>query len=74
VIGRRSRHIPLRVDKGLQNQCRRYLIHNFAVLLAVVAGLIKNLVRLSSSQAFIPKVNWQAGQFAELGGKRLSLG
>lgn len=73
MVGRRARRIPFRVDKGLQNQCRRNLVHHFAVLLAVLTGLIKYLVRLSRRHALVPKVNRQAGQLSQLGGKGLRL-
>lgn len=39
------------------------------MLLAGMASRIQNLVSLVSRQAFIPQVNWEAGESAELGGK-----
>ena len=64
----------LLVDKRLQNQRRRHLVHHFAVLLALVAGLVENLVGLMGGQALVPQVNGQAGQRAQFGGKCLRLG
>ena len=62
------------IKKRLQNQRRRYLIHNAPMLLPLVPGLIENLVCLARSQPFIPKMNRQAGQLAQLSGKDSRLG
>lgn len=61
------------IEEGLQNQRGGNLIHDLAMLLAGVAGLIKNLVGLAGGEAFIPKMNGKAGQLAEFGGKGLRL-
>ena len=67
---------PLRpsVEKRLQNESCGDLIYNAAVLPAGVAGFIQDLVGLTGCQTFIPQVDGQAGQFAELGGEGLSFG
>ena len=50
------------------------MVDNLAVLLPCVAGFVKDLVGVKGGQALIPQVDGQAGQFAQLGSKGLSLG
>jgi len=69
---RRSRR-PLRpwkaasvVEKRLQNQSSRDLVHYPAVALACVTRLIQDLVSLMRGQALVPEMNRQFRQFGQL--------
>lgn len=62
------------IKKRLQDQRSRDLVDDLAVLLPRAAGLIEDLVGFAAGQALVPQVNGQAGEFAQLGGKGLSLG
>lgn len=44
------------------------------MILAGVAGFVKNLVGFARGEPLIPQVNGQAGQLAEFGGKGLGPG
>ena len=61
------------VEEGLENQSGGNLIDDAAVLLAGVAGLIEDAVRLVGGQALVPEVDGQAGELAEFGGEVLGL-
>ena len=54
------------IQERLQNKRRCHLINDAAVVLACVAGFVKNLVSLLGGQALVPQVNRQAGQLAQL--------
>ena len=47
------------LHERLQNQRSRHLIHHPAMLLAGVAGFVKNLVGLARGQPLVPQVNRQ---------------
>ena len=57
------------VEEGLQNEGGGNLVDDVVVLLAGVAGFVKNLVGRFGGEAFIPHVNGQAAEIAELCGK-----
>lgn len=58
----------------MQNQRGRDLVDDAAVLLAGVAGLVEDLVGFARGEAFVPKVDGQAGECTKLGGEGLRLG
>ena len=60
--------------KRLQDERGGHLVDYAAMLLAGVAGFVKNLVGLASGQPLVPQVDGQAGQRAQFGGKGLNLG
>jgi hypothetical protein len=58
----------------LQNQSRRYLVHNFTVLLSIMPGLVEDLVGFAGRQSLIPQVNRKPSERAQLRRKRLDFG
>jgi hypothetical protein len=60
------------VEKRLQDQRGRNLVDYFAMILSLVACLVKNLVGLMSGKPLVPEVNRQPGQLAKLSGKGLN--
>ncbi len=57
------------LQKRLQNQNRRHLVHLLDVLLAWMSRFIQNLVGLAACQSLVMQVNGHASQFTELAGK-----
>ena len=62
------------IEKSLQNECGGHLIDHAPVLLACSAGIIEDLVGLVGRQALVAKVDGQAGERAQFGGKGAGLG
>jgi|SRR5580658_892252 hypothetical protein len=61
------------VEERLQNQSRGHLIDNPTMLLALVAGRVKDLVGFVGGKPFIPEMDRQICKLSELGGKGLRL-
>ena len=59
------------VEKRLQNDSCGHLVDYFAMILPLVAGMVKDLVSLVRSQPLVPQVDRQTGQLAKLCGKGL---
>jgi hypothetical protein len=59
------------VQEGLENECGGHLVHDFAVLLTGVTGLVEDLVSLPGGEALVPHMDGQTGEGAEFGGKGL---
>ena len=57
----------------MQNHGSGNLVDYAAVLLARLAGFVEELVGLVRREAFIPQVNWKAGQFTQRSGESLHL-
>ncbi len=61
LLSRRTLRCGL-IEKGLEDECGCHLINNAAMLLAGMAGLVKDLVSFVGRQAFVPKVDGKAGK------------
>lgn len=61
------------VEPGLEDEDGGNLIDQRLVLLAVVAGLVEDLMSLGAGQPFIPQMDGELGKLTELGGKGLIL-
>jgi hypothetical protein len=61
------------LQERFQDQCRGHLVDNPAMLLAFVTGLVEDLVSLAGGEPFIPHMDRQTSELAELSGKGLRL-
>jgi hypothetical protein len=59
------------VQKGLQDQRGGYLVDDTPVLLSRMTGLVEEFVCCPRGQAFVPQVDREPGQCAEIGRKRM---
>jgi hypothetical protein len=66
--------VPAVIQKRLQHERGSHLVHYPAVFLPWVARLIEDLVGFVGGQPFVPKMNRQTGQRAQLGGEGLGSG
>jgi len=60
------------IEKRLQDESCGHLVDNFAMILPLVARLVKNLVSFFRCQPLVPQVDRQSGHLAELSGKGVS--
>jgi hypothetical protein len=58
----------------LENQGGGHLIHDFAVLLARVAGLVEDAVGLVGGEALVPEADRKAGEFRQIVSEGLRFG
>lgn len=63
--------IAVFVQERLKDEYRGDLVDYVLVILAGLAGLVEDLVGLASGEPFIPEMDWEPGERAQLGGKLL---
>lgn len=68
------RLVRVRIEERLEDERGGDLVDHLLMLLAGVAGLVKDLVGFAAGEALVPEVDGEAGKGAEFGGKGLDFG